>query len=86
MAYQEPSHIVAVRKLLFFFNDFEKESKKNPQYRYTAPPQEVIDQIGAEACQPKKMAVASLEEDGNELQNTAMERVARLGAPTEAFH
>ena len=51
-----------------FFNDSEKQQEKNPQNRYTAPPQEVVDQIGADACKPQKLQGASLEEDGDELQ------------------
>jgi hypothetical protein len=62
---------------MMIFRDFEKESEKNPQNRYTAPPQEVIDQIGEEACRPQKLPGASLEEEGDDLQKTAMERVAR---------
>ena len=72
-AFQEPSHIEAARELMDFFHDFEK----NPQTRYNALPREVIEQIGLEACQPQKLAGAALEEDGDELQNAAMERVAR---------
>jgi hypothetical protein len=75
-AFQEPSHIEAARELMEYFNDFEKEAEKNPQNRYTAPPQEVLDQIGADACKPQKLSGASLEEDGNQLQNAAMDRVA----------
>ena len=71
-AFQEPSHIEAARELMDFFHDFEK----NPQTRYNALPREVIEQIGLEACQPQKLAGAALEEDGDELQNAAMERVA----------
>ena len=72
-AFQEPSHIEAARELMDFFHDFEK----NPQTRYNALPREVIEQIGLEACQPQKLAGAALEEDGDDLQNAAMERVAR---------
>ena len=46
---------------------------------YTAPPQEVIEQIGAAAYRPQKLFGASLsspEEGGNEFQNIAMELVA----------
>lgn len=74
-ALQEPSHIEAARELMEFFYDFEKQAEKNPQNRYTTPPQEVIDQIGEEACRPQKFPGASLE-DGDDLQNAAMERVA----------
>jgi hypothetical protein len=76
-AHPEPFHIIAARELMMLFRNFEKESEKNLQNRYTAPPQEVIDQIGEEACKPEKLPGASLEEEGDDLQKTAMERVAR---------
>jgi hypothetical protein len=50
---QEPSHIAAAHELMEFY-DFEKEAEKNLQNRYTAPPQEVIDQIRADSCRPQK--------------------------------
>jgi hypothetical protein len=37
----------------------------------------VIDQIGVDACRPKKLAGTSLEDDGDELHNNAIKRVAR---------
>jgi hypothetical protein len=82
-AYQEPSHIEAAWEQMTFFNDSEKQQEKNPQNRYTAPPQEVLDQIGADACKPQKLQGASLEEDCDELQNIAMERVARNNQATK---
>ena len=59
-AFQEPSHIVAARELMAYFNDSEKEAEKNLQNRYTAPPQEIVDQIGAVAYRPKKLSGSSL--------------------------
>ena len=73
----EPSKsIAAACELMEYFYDFEKEAEKNQQNRYTAPPQEVVDQIGADACRLQKLSGTSLEENGNEVQNAAMDSVA----------
>ena len=75
-AFQEQSHVEAARELMEYFRDYEKLQEKNPQNRYNTPPSEVIEQIGADACQPQKLTGASLEDDGETMQQVAMERVA----------
>ena len=51
---------------------YEDQQKKNPQTPYNAPPQDVVEQIGLEACQPVKTSSAELPtNEGSAIQSAA---------------
>ena len=56
-----------------FFKEYEDQQKKNPQTRYNTPPQDVVEQIGLEACQPVKTSSAELPtNEGSAIQSAAI--------------